>query len=272
MEKLGTVLVVDGDPVARDTFTNLLASRGFLVETFGDGNDVLDRLEGENNGASVGVAVIALSLGDMSGQVLSQRIHKRFKHIIAVFITNTVPIPIIAGYRVFPKPLQDTEDFCNFVWQLMKTTAWSSKFSELKKSIDAQILTSADCRASFSKRIGEMGLLTVVKNEWSSSSALAKWLIGALGSIITVLFATASYLGLLVIDDTRAKVQAIIPLRELVIYRLEPTIKGIQAQQVVLEQGQQQIQKGMLEILKRLPSSPTSSVATASTAYVRPHP
>jgi len=267
VEKLGTVLVVDGDADSRTYITGILAARGFLVESYARGGDALDRMTTSINGQTVGIVIADLTLPDMGGQALTRRIGESYKHVISVYVTSLVPAPVVAGSRVFSKLLPNPDQFCDFVWSLLKTSVFVASVAELKAGIVAQAEASARCRANVDERFGSLripGLAAAVGADWQQAPKSVRWGITALLSVVGSLLTAGCVLGWWILSDVRTRGAAIAPLEMQVKLEIVPAIREVRMRQdeinikqVELREGQMRVAASVAEILRRTPPTPS---------------
>lgn len=253
MEKLGTVLVVDGDNESRSRITHALAERGFLVESFDTGVAALERMATSSNGTSVGIVVTDLTLPDMGGRALCRKIGESHRHVSAVYLTSTVPSPVVEGSRVFSKSLPDPERFCDFVWSLLKTSVFVASVAELRAGQLAQAESSRSCRLNVDERFAALrtpGLSAVAQQDWEQAPRAVRWGMTAMATAIGSLVVALGGMGWWVLSDVRQKAHAVTPVQEQVRTEIVPAIRDLRA-------GQLRMEVSVAEILRRTPPSPT---------------
>lgn len=147
METLGTILIVDDDPVTLRVLNEMLTIEGYLVETFSTSTSAWERLKSAN-GTRYGLAILDLALPDGNGQAFAQRIRERYPAIGVLFITATAHPPIIPGMRVIAKPVEDRTAFLGLVWGHLKQAANASGFMRLEQQVGTLALTAERQMAS----------------------------------------------------------------------------------------------------------------------------
>jgi CheY-like chemotaxis protein len=225
------------------------------VEKFTTGRETKERLHRPENGASVGVAIIEMALPDMTGTALAEHIQNNFRHVVIVHITEDEP-PVIMGTRVFPKPISNPEEFCNFIWSLLKTAAWKSEFSGIQDKL-SEVATKLGEQCSVNRKACQESvgaqLKTLSDHSWGLSWARmqAVWRV-----MVYVLLGLVGYF----FYDFHAEMNKVTDLRIKVGAEIEPAIKEVRQQQQILQSGQEKISSRVEEVLRRIPITPSPSI------------
>lgn len=101
-----TVLVVDDEPSVRDLVWVLLSRMGHRVETAGNGNEALGKIED----FQFDLVFTDLSMPEMNGDQLAREIKKRRPHLPIVLLTGQKPEIISPEFSlVLTKPFSGSQ-------------------------------------------------------------------------------------------------------------------------------------------------------------------